>query len=51
LDVNRVIVLDKGKIVEQGHPEELLQDEESLYAGLAREQGITKLDTVSHASS
>ena len=51
LDVNRVIVLDKGKIVEQGHPEDLLQDEGSLYAGLAREQGITKLDTVSHASS
>jgi ABC-type multidrug transport system fused ATPase/permease subunit len=52
LDVNRVIVLDKGKIVEEGHPEELLQDEESLYAGLAREQGITKSDdltpTMSH---
>ena len=48
LDVNRVIVLDKGKIVEQGHPEELLQDEESLYAGLAREQGITKLDDLTH---
>lgn len=48
LDVNRVIVLDKGKIVEEGHPEELLQDEESLYAGLAREQGITKSPTMSH---
>ena len=42
LDVNRVIVLDKGKIVEEGHPEDLLRDDESLYAGLAREQGITK---------
>lgn len=48
LDVNRVIVLDKGKIVEQGHPEDLLQDDESLYAGLAREQGITKLDNLTH---
>jgi ABC-type multidrug transport system fused ATPase/permease subunit len=51
LDVNRVIVLDKGKIVEEGHPEDLLQDEESLYAGLAREQGITKLDDVTHSMS
>jgi len=48
LDVNRVIVLDRGKIVEEGHPEDLLQDEGSLYAGLAREQGITKLDDLTH---
>ncbi len=48
LDVNRVIVLDKGKIVEEGHPEDLLKDESSLYASLAREQGITKLDDLSH---
>lgn len=45
LDVNKVIVLDKGEIVEYGHPETLLQDEESIYAGLALEQGITKLTT------
>jgi len=55
LDVNRVVVLDKGKIVEEGHPEDLLQDEGSLYAGLAREQGITNLDDltrkVSHTRS
>jgi len=44
LEVNRVIVLDKGKIVEEGHPEDLLKNEGSLYAGLAREQGITKLE-------
>jgi len=44
LDVNRVIVLDKGNIVEHGNPEILLQDEGSIYAGLAREQGIMKLD-------
>lgn len=48
LDVNRVIVLDKGKIVEEGHPEDLLKDESSLYASLAKEQGITKLDDLSH---
>ncbi len=40
LDVNRVIVLDGGVIVEDGHPEMLLQKETSLYAALAREQGI-----------
>lgn len=42
LDVNRVIVLDRGEIVEQGHPEELLQDENSHYFAIAREQGISK---------
>lgn len=41
LGVNRVIVLDKGTIVEEGHPEELLKNENSLYTSLAREQGIT----------
>jgi len=51
LDVNRVIVLAKGKIVEEGHPEDLLKDEGSLYAGLAREQGITKLDDLTHRMS
>ena len=39
LDVNRVIVLDKGEIVESGNPEDLLR-QDSLYAALAREQGI-----------
>jgi len=42
LDVNRVVVMDRGKIVEQGHPEQLLLlGEDGLYAALAREQGIT----------
>lgn len=41
LDVNRVLLLDKGMIVEDGHPEDLLRQENSLYAALAREQGIT----------
>jgi len=40
LDVNRVIVLDAGNIVEDGNPEELLQNQNSLYSALAREQGI-----------
>lgn len=41
LDVNLVIVMDQGKIVETGHPDILLQKENGLYASLAREQGIT----------
>ena len=41
LGVNRVIVLDRGKIVEMGNPEHLLRDENSIYARMAREQGIT----------
>jgi ATP-binding cassette, subfamily B, bacterial HlyB/CyaB len=41
LNVNRVIVLDKGRIVESGHPEDLLRIPDGLYASLAREQGIT----------
>jgi ABC-type multidrug transport system fused ATPase/permease subunit len=44
LNVNRVIVLEQGKIVENGHPEELLLNDDSLYAILAREQGITATD-------
>ena len=41
LNVNRVVVLEQGKIVENGHPEDLLLNDDSLYAALAREQGIT----------
>lgn len=40
LNVNKVIVLDQGRIVEIGDPEDLLRQENSLYTGLAREQGI-----------
>ena len=47
LGVNRVIVLDKGKIVESGHPEDLLCMEDGLYRAMALEQGITA--NVSHA--
>jgi len=41
LGVNRVIVLERGKIVETGNPEDLLKDENSRYARMAREQGIS----------
>lgn len=41
LGVNRVIVLERGKIIETGDPEELLQDEDSNYSRMAREQGIS----------
>lgn len=51
LNVNRVVVLDQGKIVEEGHPEDLLRKEGGLYAALAREQGITANDPFLHLSS
>jgi ABC-type multidrug transport system fused ATPase/permease subunit len=40
LDVNKVVVLDGGKIVEVGNPEDLLRQDDGIYAALAREQGI-----------
>ena len=39
LGVNKVVVLEKGKISEIGHPEDLLK-QNGLYAQMAREQGI-----------
>ena len=51
LGVNRVVVMDKGKIVETGHPEILLRKEGGLYASLAHEQGIVASDGVSSGSS
>lgn len=44
IGVNRVLVMKKGRIVEAGHPEELLKNPHSLYSSLAREQGITCLE-------
>ena len=44
LKVNRVIVLDKGMVVEDDHPETLLKMENGLYAALAKEQGIFAKD-------
>lgn len=48
LNVNRVIVMEHGRIVESGHPEDLLQKEGGLYAGLAREQGIVAMTEEPH---
>ena len=45
LGVNKVIVLERGKIAEMGHPEDLLRTG-GLYSQLAQEQGITALDEV-----
>ncbi len=39
LGVNKVVVLEQGRIVETGHPEDLLQ-QDGIYSQLAREQGI-----------
>ncbi len=40
LHVNKVVVLERGRIVEVGEPEALLQKENGYYSQLAREQGI-----------
>ena len=50
LDVNKVVVLDRGKIAEIGHPEDLLR-KNGLYAQMAREQGIFALDEGDEDSS
>lgn len=42
LSVNKVVVLDRGKIVEFGHPESLLK-QNGIYSQLAGEQGILPL--------
>ena len=42
LEVNKVLVLDKGKIAEFGDPEDLLK-QNGIYFQLAREQGIVPL--------
>lgn len=43
LGVNKVVVLEQGKIVEMGHPEDLLRSG-GVYSQLAAEQGIRPLD-------
>jgi ABC-type multidrug transport system fused ATPase/permease subunit len=42
LDVNKVVVLDRGEIAEIGHPEDLLR-RGGIFSQLAREQGIVAL--------
>mmetsp|Transcript_43334 Transcript_43334/g.101650 ORF Transcript_43334/g.101650 Transcript_43334/m.101650 type:complete len:401 (+) Transcript_43334:1672-2874(+) len=44
LGVNKIVILSKGKIIEQGDPEVLLRDSNSVYASMAREQNIEALD-------
>lgn len=44
LSVNKVVVLDRGRIVEFDHPETLLKGN-GIYSQLAREQGILPLLT------
>lgn len=45
LDVNKVVVLEQGQIVEMGHPEKLLKVG-GVYSQLAREQGIIPLSGI-----
>jgi ABC-type multidrug transport system fused ATPase/permease subunit len=40
LGINRVVVMDKGHVVEEGPPDVLLRRENGLFARLAREQGV-----------
>jgi ABC-type multidrug transport system fused ATPase/permease subunit len=40
LGINRVVVMDKGIIIEDGHPNELLQKKNGNYARLLRGQGF-----------
>lgn len=51
LGVNRVLVLERGKIVESGHPEDLLRDEKSVYSRMAQEQGIRPTTAEHHSST
>jgi len=44
LSVNKVVVLDRGRIVEFGHPETLLKHN-GIYSQLAREQGIVPIES------
>lgn len=50
LGVNRVLVMDKGVIAEEGHPEDLLRIPNGLYASLAGEQGIAALSGLPNAN-
>jgi len=50
LAVNKVVVLERGKIAEMGHPEDLLESG-GIYSQLAREQGITSRRVASNSTS
>ena len=49
LGVNKVVVLERGKIAEIGHPEDLLRAG-GIYAQLALEQGITAVESLQTSS-
>ena len=36
LDFDRVVVLDSGRVVEEGHPSALLADKEGMFSSLRR---------------
>nr|CAD7580405.1 unnamed protein product [Timema californicum] len=40
LDSDRVIVLDKGRVVEFNSPEVLLQDNRSIFHSMAKDAGL-----------
>lgn len=40
MDSTRVMVLDKGQLVEFAPPEQLLQDKNSIFYGMARDAGL-----------
>ncbi|XP_046653460.1 multidrug resistance-associated protein 1-like isoform X4 [Daphnia pulicaria] len=47
LDSNRVMVLDKGEIKEYAPPNELLENKESIFYGMARDAGLlSKITTM-----
>jgi len=50
LDVNKVIVLKRGRVAEIGHPEDLLR-KGGIYASLALEQGVTPVRRGNYDSS
>jgi ABC-type multidrug transport system fused ATPase/permease subunit len=51
LGINRVIVMDKGHMVEEGSPEVLMRRENGHYARLAREQGVLGFVSAGNISS
>ena len=46
MDNNRVMVMDKGKIVEFDSPAKLLEHEESIFYGMAKESGLITENTI-----
>ncbi|KAJ6649924.1 Multidrug resistance-associated protein 1 [Pseudolycoriella hygida] len=49
MDSDRVIVLDEGTIAEYDTPKALLENENSIFYGMAKEAGITSFENVAEA--